>query len=266
MAEVEFSNTMKRYLFLTIALVFWGSWGNGLAADSLKKAIDVEVSGQKAATASQKKIEQLDDESRKMLEEYRQLTQQLERVTLANEDMQSKLDRQAGEIERINQELEEIDRMRSEIDPLMSQMLDTLGQLVERDTPFLAQERQARVKALEAAYENRTGEISERFRQLLEAYQIEADYGRNIEAYQAQLDQLNGTQKMVDFLRLGRVALFYQTLDGKAGGVWDNQKRSWVRLDAKYMAELTRAIRIARKQLPPDLMVLPLVIAEEGKQ
>ncbi|MET0043854.1 MAG: hypothetical protein ABW100_10075, partial [Candidatus Thiodiazotropha sp. 6PLUC3] len=33
-----------------------------------------------------------------------------------------------------------------------------------------------------------------------------------------------------------------------------------------HMAELTRAIRIARKQLPPDLMVLPLVIPEEGGQ
>lgn len=265
MAEVEFSNKMKLFVFLTITLGLFLGCGNGLAADSLKKAIDVEVSGQKAAKASQKKIEKLDDESRKMLEEYRLLTQQLERTTLANEDLQTKLDQQAVEIERISQELEEIDHMRSDIDPLMSQMLETLGKLIARDTPFLAEERLIRQNSLEEAFEEKRGEISERYRQLLEAYQIEADYGRNIEAYQAQLDQQDGNQKMVDFLRLGRVALFYQTLDGKQGGVWDNQQRSWLRLESGDMAELTRAIRIARKQLPPDLMALPLVIPEEDK-
>ncbi|MES9939655.1 MAG: DUF3450 domain-containing protein [Candidatus Thiodiazotropha sp. 6PLUC2] len=257
---------MKLFVILTITLGILLACGSGMAVDNLERAIDLEVGGQKAAESSQKKVEQLDDESRKMLEEYRLLSQQLQRTTMANKDLQSKLEQQAGEIERISQELEEIDRMRSDIDPLMSQMLETLGQLIERDTPFLPEERRVRQDALEKAHENRTGEISERYRQLLEAYQIEADYGRNIEAYQAQLDQLDGNQKMVDFLRLGRVALFYQTLDGKQGGVWDNQQRSWLKLDSSHMAELTRAIRIARKQLPPDLMVLPLVIPEEGGQ
>ncbi|MEJ2620415.1 MAG: DUF3450 domain-containing protein [Candidatus Thiodiazotropha sp.] len=239
---------------------------DGLAAEKLKRAIDMEVAGQKAAEKSQKSVERLDDESRKMLEEYRMLSQQLQRTALANDDLQSQVERQSTEIQRISDELEEIDRMRSEIDPLMQQMLQTLAELVARDSPFLKEEREARVASLQHANEDRSLEISERFRQLLEAYQIEADYGRNIEAYQAQLVSQTNQQKMVNFLRLGRVALFYQTLDDKTGGIWDNQKGRWIALDSSHMAELTRAIRIARKQLPPDLMVLPMLIPEEVGQ
>jgi DNA-binding protein H-NS len=265
MVGSEFSNTMKRYVILTIALVcLWGG-GNSFATDSLERAIELEVGGQKAAKTSQKKIERLDDESRQMLEEYRRLIQQLQRTTLANDDLQSKVDQRQTEIQRLSQELEEIERVRSDIDPLMAKMLETLGQLIERDTPFLQEERSARQSALEAAFEERSGDISERYRQLLEAYQIEADYGRNIEVYQAQLTQQDGSHKMVDFLRLGRVALFYQTLDGREGGIWDNQQRAWRRLGTSHMTELTRAMRIARKQLPPDLMVLPLLIPEKER-
>ncbi|MCG8488274.1 MAG: DUF3450 domain-containing protein [Chromatiales bacterium] len=257
---------MKILTTLALSLALLSSQGDGFAAEKLKRAIDLEVAGQKAAGNSQKSVERLDDESRKMLEEYRLLTQQLQRTKLANDDLQSQVDRQSAEMQRISDELQEIDRMRSDLDPLMQQMLQTLAELVIRDSPFLSEERQARVEALQSANEDRSIEISERYRQILEAYQIEADYGRNIEAYQAQLVTDGVEQKMVDFLRIGRVALFYQTLDGTAGGVWDNQDRRWISLDSSHMTELTRAIRIARKQLPPDLMVLPMLIPEGGSQ
>ena len=257
---------MKTVTTLLLALGIFCSQGVGFAAQKLERAIDLQVAGQKSAGKSQKSVERLDDESRKMLEEYRLLTQQLQRTTLANDELQSQVEGQSAEIQRITEELQEIDRMRSDIDPLMQQMLETLTELVARDTPFLSDERQARLESLQSANEKRSQEVSERFRQLLEAYQIEADYGRNIEAYQAQLVTQNDQQKMVDFLRLGRVALFYQTLDGKTGGVWDNNKRSWISLESSHMTELTRAIRIARKQLPPDLMVLPMLIPEEMGQ
>ncbi|MCG8042117.1 MAG: DUF3450 domain-containing protein [Candidatus Thiodiazotropha endolucinida] len=257
---------MKILTIFAVTLGMLISPGDGFAAEKLKQAIDVEVAGQKAAGKSQKSVERLDDESRKMLEEYRLLSQQLQRTKLANEDLQSQVERQSAEIKRISAEMQEIDRMRSELDPLMQQMLETLAELVARDSPFLSEERETRLASLQSANEDRSIEISERYRQLLEAYQIEADYGRNIEAYQAQLASEGEQLKMVDFLRIGRVALFYQTLDGKAGGVWDNQSRRWINLDTSHMTELTRSIRIARKQLPPDLMVLPMRIPEGGSQ
>jgi DNA repair exonuclease SbcCD ATPase subunit len=258
------NNTMKHIAKIMIILGALLAITPVFSKNHLDKAMDVEIESQSAAQVSQQKVEQLDDQSRQMLEEYRQLTQQLARTKRSNDELQVKVTQQTAEIAHIQNELEEIERLRHDLDPLMQKMLQTLGELIDLDTPFLEQERQARVTALEQAFADRKGTISERFRQVLEAYQIEADYGRHIEAYQGEIKQQDGIGKIVDFLRLGRVALFYQTLDGQEGGIWDNQRRVWRPLNTQDMAGIKKALRIAKKQLPPDLMELPLWLSVES--
>ena len=69
----------------------------------------------------------------------------------------------------------------------------------------------------------------------------------------------------VDFLRIGRVALLYQTHDGAITGAWDNAARAWVDLQAGvYHSAVAKGLRMARKQLAPDLLTLPVVAAEPG--
>ncbi len=91
----------------------------------------------------------------------------------------------------------------------------------------------------------------------MEAYQIENEYGRTIEAYRATLD-LDGKETTVDFLRFGRIALVYQSLDENQTGVWNQQTRSWDELDSSYRSAIRAGLRIARKQSAPDLVTLPL--------
>ncbi|MET0026610.1 MAG: DUF3450 domain-containing protein [Candidatus Thiodiazotropha sp.] len=249
---------MKRLVSIAIILAGLLSMDRVLSEDALDRAMDLQLATQKAARSSQQTVEQLDDESRKILEEYRLLNQQLERTRRENDELQAAVTQQAEELDRIDTELGEIDRLRDDLDPLMANMLDALKQLVKLDTPFLADERQERVSALATQFETREGTISERFRRLLEAYQIEADYARNIEAYEGEWVAPDGARKVVDYLRLGRVGFFYQSLDGGEGGVWDNRQRIWRPLDKEYLAGLEKAIRIARKQMPPDLLELPL--------
>jgi hypothetical protein len=91
----------------------------------------------------------------------------------------------------------------------------------------------------------------------MEAYQIENEYGRTIEAYRAPLE-LDGEETTVDFLRFGRIALVYQTLDASRSGVWNREARSWQPLDSGYRSSIRDALRIALKQAAPDLVTLPL--------
>jgi hypothetical protein len=104
---------------------------------------------------------------------------------------------------------------------------------------------------------------SEKFRRILEAYQIENEFGRTIEAYRSTL-QRDGKELMVDFLRVGRIALVYQTLDGTENGVWDAQERGWRQLDSSYRSAIQQGLRVARKQTAPDMIRLPLPAAESA--
>jgi hypothetical protein len=102
---------------------------------------------------------------------------------------------------------------------------------------------------------------SEKFRRVMEAYQVEMDYGRTIEAYSG-FQEISGNESNVDFLRIGRTALLYQTRDGGAQGVWNKQTRQWDELDSSYRTQITKGLRMARKQLAPDLIMVPVAITD----
>ena len=103
--------------------------------------------------------------------------------------------------------------------------------------------------------------VSEKFRRVLEAYQIEVDYGRTIEAYSGLLD-VDGQEQNVEFLRIGRISFLYQTRDGSKLGLWNQETKAWDELPASYRSDINKALRIARKQLAPDLVVVPLNVSE----
>ena len=101
--------------------------------------------------------------------------------------------------------------------------------------------------------------VSEKYRRIVEAYQIEIEYGRTIEAYQGKVGD-----KTVDFLRAGRVALLYQTLDGKETGYWDADAKKWVQ-DNDYEDAIEAGLKVAKKQAAPDFIVVPVHAPKEVK-
>jgi hypothetical protein len=86
---------------------------------------------------------------------------------------------------------------------------------------------------------------------------VEVDYGRTIEAYSGLL-AVEGQEMDVDFLRVGRVSFIYQTRDGSQLGQWHQQSGQWKVLSQDYRLGVNKALRIARKQLAPDLIMVPL--------
>ena len=95
----------------------------------------------------------------------------------------------------------------------------------------------------------------------MEAYLVEVDYGRTIEAYRGEL-AMSGEARTVDFLRIGRVGLYYQTLDGEESGHWSARRGEFERLDDSARRPIMLGLRVARKQAPPELLSLPINVPE----
>ncbi len=231
-----------------------------LFADTLAKTIQTENAIQKGAIKSQKNIDGLDDRTREMLEQYRSATRQTKTLLTYNEHLQALLDSQEIEKASFEQQLEQIETTQREIVPLILNMQQSLEQFIQLDLPFLPKERQQRVSGLKEIMTRADVTNAEKFRRLIEAYQIENEYGNTIEAYRANIE-LNGETSSVDFLRLGRVALYYQRLDGSEAGFWNNNEKRWEALPSEYRNAIRQGLRIARKEAAPDLLTLPIPTA-----
>jgi uncharacterized protein DUF3450 len=211
-----------------------------------------------AQADSQKRVDKLADEKQSMADDYRNTLRETDSLKLYLQQLKAQLGSQQEEMDSIRGEIREIARTNVEILPLMQDMLGTLGQFVELDVPFLLDERRERVQKLKDMMPRADVTVSEKFRRIVEAYQIEIDYGRTIESYTGNL---NG--KDVSFLRVGRVGLLYQTPDGKDTGYWDRDKKGWIQ-DSDYADGVREGIKVAKKQTSPDLLIVPIQAAAKA--
>ena len=220
-------------------------------------ALDAVGEYRSTASQSQKRIEALDDQALAMLSEYNVEIERHEDLLTYNANLKALLASQQVEKQRISEELAGIEIVRQEIVPLMVQMIEVLESFIELDQPLLLDERKARLKALQNNLTRSDVDLAEKYRRIIEAYQIEAEYGQSIEAYEGPIE-LEGRDLTVDFLRVGRVNLYYLTLDRNEGGIWDPASAEWRSLPERHLDDLDYALRVARKQAPPNLMQLPL--------
>ncbi len=226
-------------------------------AEQITQAIRITVDTNKVAKHSQKKIDKLDDETKHIFEAYRAAIRETKSLRIYNKHLEELIASQEEEARSLERQMRDIEQTQRKIMPLIYRMIDTLEQFVDLDVPFLPKERAERIKKLRERMRRADISISEKYRQVLEAYQVENDYGRTIEAYRSEL-KMNGGTRVVDFLRIGRVALFYQTLDSYETGYWDRESRSWKVLPDSYRYALQKGLQMARKRAAPDLLTLPI--------
>ena len=253
---------MKKVLTAQMLLFIGMSLGMAYAeVDELSPALAEQANSDSAARASQERINTLADAEARDLQRFRTASQRLESLEIYNVQLQKLIDSQAREIESIVRQTEEIENIETGALPLMIKMTSTLKEIVELDTPFLTLEREQRVANLAALIDRADVTAGEKFRRIMEAYLVEVDYGRTIEAYRSEL-AMNGDVRTVDFLRIGRVGLYYQTLDGEESGHWNSKNRVFERLDDSARRPIMLGLRVARKQSPPELLSLPINVPE----
>ncbi len=235
--------------------------GAGSAADpQLDQAVGQRMEQNQARVASQKKVDGLSDETDKLAVAYRSALHQIDSLRVYNGQISRLITSQHDEMVSLRDQLDNVALVGRQVTPLMLEMIDALAAFVALDVPFLQRERNERVEALRDLMTRADVTDSERYRRIIQAYQIENDYGRTIEAYKGEIDDA-GSSRTVDFLRIGRVALLYQTLDGSETGSWDAKQRAWTPA-SDYKSGVRQGLRIARKQAAPDLLRLPVPAAE----
>ncbi len=231
-------------------------------AQELQDALSTQSESLQNSVEVQNRVNALDDETRAMLNEYRQTMSQITDLGAYNEQLERLVATQRVELADYERQFQEIEITKRRILPLIVRMIEVLGEFVAIDIPFLETERGMRIAELNNLMERPEVPTSEKYRRTTEAYQIELEYGHTIEAYEGEME-VDGEARTVNFLRYGRLGLYYMTLDGLEIGYWDTDQDRWLRLDDEYRQSLDRAIRIARKQLPPDLTRLPVPAPED---
>jgi len=229
-------------------------------AQPLVAVVEEQSAADRDAQKAQKRIDQIDDETEKLLGQYRQLTTETESFAAYSAQLATQIKSQIEEIERTNAELAEIETTAREVLPLMQNMLDTLARFVDLDVPFLLDERSTRVAKLKEMMTRADVSISEKYRRIVEAYVVEMEYGRTIESYEGKLGE--GDDRTVQLLRIGRVSLLYQTMDGKETGYWDADKKAWV-VDNHYTHAFKEGTHVAKKLGAPDILFAPIPAPKE---
>lgn len=241
---------------LTGAVLVFGAASS--LAGPLETSIAIEQEMNKASQATQRTVDTLADQTLDMAQTYQLTLQSIDSIKRYNRSIEGYISRQEAEMDSIQTQMDGIDATERAVIPMMEDMIETLDQFVAMDMPFLKEERTERVKFLREMMLRADVSNSEKYRKILEAYQVENDYGTSVGAYEGTLE---GEDKTVDFLRVGRVALVWQSRDEQSRAYWDNTSRSWVPLGDEYRKSISEGIKMARGQANLDLVKLPIQAA-----
>ena len=251
----------KRTLIASTVMGAFALTGSAVSADTLEDLHKEEAKIHAAAAKSQEKINTLFEQSQELLVEYRQTVDETENLKIYNDYIASLVADQQRGIDSLQRQIDSIEQTKQGIVPLMFRMIDSLEQFIKLDRPIHLDERLQRVERLRDLMANSNVTVSEQFRQVLDAYLIETEYGTRIASYQGTLESA-GTTVTVDFFNMGRTSMLALSLDQKHAWVWNNDTRAWEELGDEYLGSVNDAVKMAKQLIPADLIKLPIKAAE----
>jgi len=258
--RISFGFCVKRLAVFLLWTAFCGICG--AQEGQLKNVQGAQTKNDLAAGQSQSKISAMASKTKTLVDEYRATLRKIENTKIYNEQMKKLVQSQVDEMSSMTHQIEEIKTTNKEIFPLMAKMSENLKTFISLDLPFLPEERSRRIQQIDGLMDKAKVSTSEKFRRLIEAYQIENEYGRTIESYRG-LQKVGEKELTVDFLRVGRLALMYQTLDGKTTGQFNAKDKKWEEVSSSFRKSVSQGIRMAKKQSAPNLIKLPLPAPKE---
>ena len=228
---------------------------SGFLSSDMESVLEVGRDNQILSAQSQNKIDLTERQTDKIVNEWKAVSKQVEGLKLYNEQKRIQIQAQLDLMDKLDEQLVQVVVMQRQIPPLAQRMLESLETFINLDTPFRIEERTNRIDLVRSSLAKPKVTASEQVRQVLEAYNIEAEYGRKIDTYESSLS--DGT--VVNILVIGRIGMFYQTKDEQSSGRWNNDTASWDELPGSYRKPIRDGIRMAKKLAPTDMLLMPIV-------
>lgn len=231
------------------------------AHSQLDSVLETNKERTEAATISQAKIDSTQIKTDKASTEYKSVSKQIEGLKVYNAQKRKQIKRQKERMKEIEKTMKYASVLQRQIPPLARRMHAGLEQFVSLDLPFSKGERTERMKFIKDALDNPTVSPAEKLRQVLEGFNIEAEYGRKIDTYKDTV-LIDDQERDVNILRIGRLVLAYQTSDLDETGVWNKETQSWQSLPGRYRGVVRDGISMAKKLKTVDMLELPIPAAE----
>ena len=253
---ISSSRRITAAFFATMVFALSGS----VFAQTVDQVLQADQRRLNLAQQSQERINKIVEGTRSLEDQYRAINKEIDGLKVYNRLMRAQVEGQSAVLEDISLSMDQVDVINRQIFPLMERMIDGLEQSVNLDIPFLMKERGERIANLKSIMERSDVSVAEKFRKVMEAYQIENDYGTTIENYTQTID-FEDASRSYNMLRIGRVGLYFQSDDTKITGRWDNEAREWVR-DDSARNEVRKGLRVAKQLIAPELIIVPVPAAE----
>jgi hypothetical protein len=223
-------------------------------AKKLGETVDKTVGTQQA---TQKKQDDWATEQAALVARYRTAKANVAFLEKRESFEQSEVAALEASILELERRLVESTRLNESLQDTLNAVVGRLETFVANDLPFLMEERTARVDALKEEVSRPDATGAEKLRRVLEALQVEANYGNTVEVYQEKMD-IDGEPIFADMLRIGRVSVYWRTPDGKRVGEYDRASGGWIELDDKYVRSINKTVEMATRIRPIEIVDLPI--------
>ncbi len=233
-------------------------------AQSVDDVLQAEERRFQLAQAAQEEVDQVVEGTRSLIDDYRSINKEIDGLRVYNRLMAAQVQGQEATLEDIAFSMDQVDTINRQIFPLMERMIDGLEQSIELDIPFLLEERRGRIAELGEIMERSDVSVAEKFRKVMEAYQIELDYGQSVEQYSQSIELPEYGVRDYNMLRVGRIGLYFQSDDAAVTGWWNAESGQFETLGNEHRNEIRKGLRMARQLIAPELLLLPLPAAEEA--
>lgn len=271
-ASTQIGGNMKKQRLQAVALSTMLSAGALMgsvaqADQTLNSILQVGQANTAQAQKSQQRINKLQESTDTLLQEFKQVNKENEGLRVYNAQLEQQIEKQTVVLTELQESIDGATVIKRQFKPLMLRMLDGIEQFITLDLPIELNHRLDQLETVRDNFERADIGDAEKFRQVLDLYKIEAEYGRKLQTYKDSLPVGDGgAEREVNVLQVGRVALVFQTTDTKLTGVYNKSTGQWEELDAgEYRAAVSKGIRIAKKQASIDILKLPVPAPEAAQ-